>query len=163
MLLPSQHKNICFQVILPAVVEVELRREAGGLGDRALLGSTWCRLRGCRCRRGSHCLACLSWCLARLSSCWTCLTGRLAGMGASLSRLRYGAGLGLGAVFLGHGALLLRAGARMGTCVRQRARHGVKTDTQGVQHQITIVKTSNNNNNSENNLKRPPDMKQEFN
>lgn len=128
MLLPSQNKNICFQDILPAVVEVELRREAGGLGDRALLGSSWCRLRGCWCGRGSHRLACLSWCLARLSRCWTRLSGRLAGMGASLSRLGYGVGLGLGAVFLGHGALLLRAGARMGTCVRRRARHGVKSE-----------------------------------
>lgn len=107
MLLLSPNKNIPFSAVLPAVVEVELWRGAGGLGDRALLGSSWCRLGGCWCRRASHCLAYLSWCLARLGRWLTCLSRRLAGLGASLAWLGYRTGLGLRAVFLGHGALLL--------------------------------------------------------
>lgn len=69
--------------------------------------------------KASHCLTCLSRCLARLSRRLTRLCGRLAGLGAPLS---YRAGLGLGAVFLGHGTLLLRAGARLGTCIGQEGR-----------------------------------------
>jgi len=107
MLLLSTNKNIPFSAVLPAVMEVELWREARGLHHRALLVSSWCRMGGCWCRRASDCLACLCWCLVRLARYLTRLSGHLAGLGASLAGLCYRAGLGLGAVFLGHGALLL--------------------------------------------------------
>ena len=93
--------------VLPAVVEVERRRGAGGLADRALLGSSRRRLGGCWCGGATHGLSGLSWCLAGLDGYLTCLEGRLAGLGATWAGLGYRAGLGLGAVFLGHGALLL--------------------------------------------------------
>lgn len=89
---------------LPAIVEVELWMGARWLRDWALLGSCWCR-------RTSHRLVCLSWCLAGLdwclSGCLTWLSDHLARLRASLACLGYRTGLGLWAVFLGHGALLL--------------------------------------------------------
>jgi len=113
--------------VSPAVMEVELWRESRGLSDRALLSSTWCRLGGCCCRRAGHCLVCLSCCLARLSRCLTRLSGclawlrgHLAWLGASLAWLGYRTGLGLRAVFMGHRALFLWAGPRMGTCNQKK-------------------------------------------
>lgn len=100
-------QEVPLSAVLPAIMEVELRREAGGLSNRALLGSSWCRLGGCWCRKAGRCLACLGWYLAGLDECLTCLSDRLARLGASLARLGYRAWLGLGAVFLGQWALLL--------------------------------------------------------
>lgn len=93
--------------VLPAVVQVELRRQAGGLADGALLSSRCCGLRGCWGVKACHWLACLSWCLARLGVRLTHLGGCLARLAPPLSGLSYRAGLGLGAVFLCQGALLL--------------------------------------------------------
>lgn len=131
-----QTSTICYAV-LPSVMKVELRREAGGLGDGTLLCSSGRRLGSGWCRRTHQILARLSCCLARLSGCLTRLSAGLARVGACLSWLGYRAGLSLGALFLGHGALLLWAGARLGTCTRQRGRQdlicveNVKISSQG--------------------------------
>lgn len=93
--------------VSPAVVQVDLRGEAGGLADGALLGSGRCRLRGCWCVKARHRLAGLSRRLAGLGVRLTHLSGCLARLAAPLSGLSDRAGLGLGAVFLCHGALLL--------------------------------------------------------
>lgn len=119
----SKTLNLSSDAVSPAIVEVKLRRKASGLGNRALLCSGWCRLGGCWCRRSTHRLVSVSCSLAGLDRCLTRLSRRLARLsshlawlGASLAWLGYRTGLGLWAVFLGHGALFLWAGPRLGSC-----------------------------------------------
>lgn len=92
---------------LPAVVQVELGGEARRLADRALLGPRRGGLRGRLSVEARHRLAGLGRCLAGLGVRLAHLSGHLARLDPPLSGLSYGAGLGLGAVFLRHGALLL--------------------------------------------------------
>lgn len=122
MLATSENEPLPLSGVSPAVVEVELWRRARGLADRAVLGSGRRRMGGRRYRRASYCLASLCWRLAGLHGHLTRLGGHLAGLGASLAGLCYRDVLVLGAVFLGHWALLLRAGARVGSCDGQKLR-----------------------------------------
>lgn len=106
---------------LPSVVQVELRRKAGRLGHGALLRSHSWRLgrSGGWRRRATRSLARLGRRLAGRSCRLTRLEGRLAGVHAHVAELDPRAGLRVGTLLLGHRALLLRAGSRLGTCSRQ--------------------------------------------
>ena len=127
----------------PAVVQVELRHPSWGLGDRALVrGPRGGGLGGPRGRQRAGARTSLTGYWSR--TCWGArglggrldgglaggldggLAGGLAGwrrcglawLGVTGARLGCRAGLGLGTLLLGHGALLLRVGARMGICKR---------------------------------------------